>query len=154
MFDTIAMTQNLDWLLLSKRPAQICQCLPEGWGHGWANVWLGVSVENREHGLTRVDILRTIPAVVRFLSCEPLLEDLGTIDLTGISWAIVGGESGLSPSNPRYRHMAHDWARSIRDQCAAAGVAFFFKQSAGLKPGTGVELDGRIHHEVPEGGEQ
>lgn len=86
------------------------------------NVWLGVSVEDRAR-LDRIDHLRATPAAVRFLSLEPLLEDLGEIDLSGIHWAIVGGESG-----PNARPMHPDWARSIRDQCQAASVPFFFKQ--------------------------
>lgn len=88
-----------------------------------SNVWLGVSVEDRKYGLPRIDHLRRTPAVVRFLSCEPLLEDLGEIDLTGIHWVIVGGESGRNA-----RPMRPEWARSLRDQCQAAGVPFFFKQ--------------------------
>jgi protein gp37 len=86
------------------------------------NVWLGVSVEAPKYKY-RIDILRDTPAKVRFLSLEPLLEDLGTIDLRGIHWVIVGGESG-----PNARPMHPDWARSLRDQCRAAGVPFFFKQ--------------------------
>lgn len=87
------------------------------------NVHLGVSVENRKHGLPRIDHLRRVPAAVRFLSIEPLLEDLGTIDLAGIHWVIAGSESGHGA-----RPMNEDWVRSIRDQCAAAGVPFFYKQ--------------------------
>lgn len=86
------------------------------------NVWLGVSVESSKY-LGRVDMLREVPAAVRFLSVEPLLEDLGQIDLTGIHWVIVGGESG-----PNARAMHAGWVRSIKDQCIAAGVPFFFKQ--------------------------
>ena len=86
------------------------------------HIWWGVSVENRLHGLERIAELRRAPAVVRFLSIEPLLEDLGEIDLTGIHWVIAGGESG-----PRSRPMRQSWLESIRDQCAAAGVAFFFQ---------------------------
>lgn len=88
------------------------------------NLWVGVSVEDRKHGVPRIDHLRQVPAVVRFLSIEPLLEDLGTIDLTGIHWVIVGGESGAGA-----RPFLIDWARSIRDQCRAASVPFFFKQT-------------------------
>ena len=91
------------------------------------NVWLGVSVEDRKYGLPRVDILRTIPAAVRFLSVEPLLEDLGEIDLTGIHWVIVGGESG-----PGARPFDFEWARRILAQCRAAGTAFFMKQAGSL----------------------
>lgn len=87
------------------------------------NVWLGVSVEDRKYGLPRVDVLRTIPAAVRFLSVEPLLEDLGDIDLTGIHWVIIGGESGHGA-----RPFDLAWARRIRDQCREQDVPFFFKQ--------------------------
>ncbi len=87
------------------------------------NVHLGVSVEDRKHGLPRIAYLRQVPAALRFLSIEPLLEDLGEIDLTGIGWVIAGGESG-----PGARPMHPDWVRSIRDQCAAARIPFFFKQ--------------------------
>lgn len=87
------------------------------------NVWLGVSVEDKKHGLPRIEHLRRTPAAVRFLSIEPLLEDLGEIDLTGIQWVIVGGESGHNA-----RPMHPDWVRSIRDQCGNAGAKFFFKQ--------------------------
>lgn len=88
-----------------------------------SNVWLGVSVENRRHGLPRIRLLRDVDAEVRFLSVEPLLEDLGELDLTGIHWVIVGGESGRKarPMNP-------EWVGRIKKQCDAAGVAFFFKQ--------------------------
>ncbi|MEW6750614.1 MAG: phage Gp37/Gp68 family protein [Candidatus Latescibacterota bacterium] len=88
-----------------------------------SNVWLGVTVENRASGLPRLDHLRGLPASVRFVSAEPLLEDLGKIDLTGIHWVIVGGESG-----PRARPMQHDWLLSVKRQCDRQHVAFFFKQ--------------------------
>ena len=93
------------------------------WPWPLRNVWLGVSVEDRRHGLPRIADLQAAPAAVRFLSVEPLLEDLGTLPLEGIHWVIVGGESGADA-----RPMHPDWARSLRDQCHAAGVAFFFKQ--------------------------
>jgi protein gp37 len=108
------------------------------------NAWLGVSVESREY-LHRIDILRQMPAALRFLSLEPLLEDVGDIDLTGIGWVIVGGESGPSP-----RLMNPNWARSIRSQCVEAGVPFFFKQAGGpaMNKG-GCLLDGRTYKEFP-----
>jgi protein gp37 len=110
------------------------------------NVWWGVSVENRRHGLPRIDHLRIAPAAVRFLSVEPLLEDLGDVDLTGIHWVIAGGESG-----PGARPLHADWVRSLRDQCRAAGVSFFFKQWGGVrKSETGRTLDARTHDEQPE----
>lgn len=110
------------------------------------NIWLGVSVEDVKHK-ERIDILRTLPAVVRFLSLEPLLEDLGALDLRGIGWVIVGGESG-----PEARPMQPEWIRSIRNQCVAAGVPFFFKQGSqanwpNFKIGL---LDGSEYREMPE----
>jgi protein gp37 len=113
------------------------------------HVWWGVSVENRKHGLPRIDHLRTAPARVRFLSVEPLLEDLGPIDLSGIDWVIAGGESGHGA-----RPMHADWVRLVRDQCRTAGVKFFFKQWGGTRKGkAGRELDGRTHDEQPRVGE-
>jgi protein gp37 len=94
--------------------------------HGVAvpsNVWLGVSVENRKYGLLRIPVLRGIDAPVRFLSIEPLLEDLGDFDLTGIHWVIVGGESGR-----KARPMQSEWVEEIKRRCDEARVAFFFKQ--------------------------
>src|SRR5450755_2733560 len=91
------------------------------------HIWWGVSVENRQHGLPRIDLLRDSPAQVRFLSIEPLLEQLGPINLKGVNWVIVGGESG-----PGARPMAADWVRDIRAQCRRAKVAFFFKQWGGV----------------------
>ena len=109
------------------------------------HVWWGVSVENRKHGLPRVDLLRDSPAAVRFLSVEPLLEDLGAIDLTGIHWVIVGGESGAGA-----RPMQKEWVENLRDRCESAGVAFFFKQWGGVrKCETGRELDGKTHDAKP-----
>src|SRR4051794_38525872 len=86
------------------------------------HIWFGVSVENRKHGLPRVEHLRAAPAALRMLSVEPLLEDLGTIDLDGIGWVILGGESGAGA-----RPMEADWVRSVRDQCREVDVPFFFK---------------------------
>lgn len=109
------------------------------------HIWWGVSVENRRHGLPRIDHLRNAPAAVRFLSIEPLLEDLGAIDLTGISWVIVGGESGNGA-----RPLREEWVRSIREQCQDAGVLFFFKQWGGVrKSEAGRELDGRTYDAIP-----
>jgi len=111
-----------------------------------AHVWWGVSVENRKHGVPRIHELRNTHVPTRFLSIEPLLEDIGTIDLCEISWVIVGGESG-----PRARPMDHDWVRSIRDQCVKGRVSFFFKQWGGVrKKEAGRTLDGRTHNDFPE----
>ena len=113
------------------------------------HVWWGVSVEDRRYGLPRVEVLRAAPARVRFLSVEPLLEDLGDFDLAGIDWVICGGESG-----PGARPLNPDWVRRLRDRCAAAGVSFFFKQWGGVRKGrTGRALDGRTHDAQPAVGE-
>lgn len=109
------------------------------------HIWLGVSVEDRKYGLPRIDELRAARAAVRFLSVEPLLQDLGKIDLHGIDWVIVGGESG-----PGARPMAEKWVLSLRDQCLAANVPFFFKQWGGvLKARTGRTLQGQFHDDYP-----
>lgn len=109
------------------------------------HIWWGVSVENRKHGLPRIDHLREAPAKTRFLSIEPLLEDLGPLDLSGIHWVIVGGESG-----PGARPMQKEWVLSIRDECVAARVPFFFKQWGGVrKSATGRELEGKRYDEYP-----
>jgi protein gp37 len=110
------------------------------------HVWWGVSVENQRHGLPRIDNLRSAPVAVRFLSIEPLLEDLGTLNLKGISWVIVGGESGAGA-----RPMEPEWVLSIRDQCRAADVPFFFKQWGGVrKKQAGRTLAGQTHDALPE----
>jgi protein gp37 len=110
-----------------------------------SHIWWGVSVENRAHGLPRIDLLRQAKPKVAFLSIEPLLEDLGKMNLLGISWIIVGGESG-----PGARPMNPEWVRNIRNQCAHSAVAFFFKQWGGVrKSETGRTLDGKTHDEFP-----
>lgn len=109
------------------------------------HIWWGVSVENRKHGLPRIEDLRRSAARVRFLSIEPLLEDLGEFDLSGIDWVIVGGESG-----PGARPIRKEWVLSIREQCKAARVPFFFKQWGGTRKAlAGRELEGRTYDEYP-----
>ena len=116
------------------------------------NAWMGVSVEDQRYGVPRIDYLRQIPAQTRFLSVEPLLEDLGTINLAGVHWVIVGGESG-----PKARPMQREWVEDIRVQCEEAGVAFFFKQWGGwgadgkkrAKKQNGRELNGRTWDGMP-----
>ncbi len=146
LFAQIECCQHLDWMLLTKRPQNIAKMLqaavepvdhliPFGPVHAWPypNVWLGTTIEDRKR-LINLEHLRQVPAAVRFLSIEPLLEDLGALDLTGIHLVIVGGESG-----PNARPMHPEWARAIRDQCAAQGVAFFFKQWGEHRPLTDAE---------------
>jgi protein gp37 len=109
------------------------------------HIMWGVSVENRRHGLPRIEALRQSPAHVRWLSIEPLLEDLGEFNLEGIDWVVVGGESG-----PKARPMREEWARNIQRQCRAASVPFFFEQWGGLnKKAAGRLLGGRTYDEFP-----
>lgn len=139
-----------DWhtyQVLTKRSDRLRDMLrgPLAFASELGHIWWGVSVENRKHGLPRIDGLREAPATIRFLSIEPLLEDLGTIDLAGIDWVIVGGESGWGA-----RPMDAVWVISIRDQCQANGVSFFFKQWGGAqKSKHGRQLDGRTYDEMP-----
>ena len=123
--------------VLTKRHQRMCALLSDElrWLGGLRHVWLGVSVENRRHGIPRIAALRATPAAVHFLSIEPLLEDLGPIDLTGIDWVIVGGESG-----PRARPLQEQWVLSLRDPCHRAKVPFFFEQWGGVRK----KLDGRM----------
>jgi protein gp37 len=109
------------------------------------HIWWGVSVENKRDGVPRIKHLQASPASVRFLSIEPLLEDVGQLNLNGIAWVIVGGESG-----PRSRPIDASWVRSIKEQCEEAGVAFFFKQWGGVqKKVAGRKLDGKTFSEFP-----
>lgn len=125
-WDVIRRCPHHTFQILTKRPERIRPCLPRDWP--LANVWLGVSAEDPKHGLPRIDILRGIPAVTRFVSFEPLLEDLGAINLHGIHWVIVGGESG-----PDYRSTRPEWVDGVFAQCQAAGIPFFFKQWGGTR---------------------
>jgi protein gp37 len=130
----IRETPNLDWLLLTKRACNIRRMLPHDWGVGYPNVWLG-TVENRQHGLPRLDVLRAIPATVRFASIEPLLECLGRVDFTGINWAIIGGETGSGA-----RSMDTAWVETIIEQCRAQNIAPWVKQLGKLPSDSGSEL--------------
>jgi len=151
LWEIIRDCPHLIFQILTKRPQRIQDHLPADWGeHGYGNVWLGTSVENADY-LDRVDTLRQVPARVRFISAEPLLGPLTNLNLTGIHWLIVGGETG-----PTHRLMDHVWAMELRDLAAKAGTAFFFKQSSGRLPGRGDQLDGREwkHFPVFPAGEQ
>lgn len=156
-WEVIRQTPHLTYQILTKRPGNILDRLPEDWGEGWTNVWLGVSAEDQENADERIPQLLEIPAVIRFVSAEPLL---GPINITDnpwwdwrytydfypkgwfpkpIDWVIVGGESG-----PNCRPMNPDWARSIHGQCKEAGVAFFMKQDSGPRP----SMRGRISSDL------
>ena len=151
LFDLIDATRcqdpaigGLHWLLLTKRVESVTSMLPANWGKGWPGVWLGCTIEGPDQAW-RADVLRSIPAAVRFVSYEPAIGPLAdAIDLSGIDWLIAGGESG-----PGRRPDAIEWFRDIRDACAAAGVAFFFKQRAALHPGRDPFIDGVQHHAWP-----
>ena len=138
-------TPQHHYQILTKRPQRMAALLKEIAPQPLQNVWLGTSVED-ERVVERMDHLRDVPASVRFISFEPLIGDVGQIDLTNIHWAIVGGESG-----PRARPMDEEWVESILDQCLDAGTAFFFKQWGGVnKKKTGRLLRGRTYDEMPE----
>jgi len=128
-WEVIRRTPHLTYQILTKRPERIAAHLPQNWGAGWPHVWLGVSVENPDYRV-RIRKLRNVPAKVRFLSLEPLLADLGLLDLRDIHWAIVGGESGSQRSTDIR------WIESIQDQCKEANVPFFCKQF-GARPTSG-----------------
>jgi protein gp37 len=142
VFDVMRRAHWHRYQVLTKRAERLLALSPEiDWPE---HVWMGVSVESREY-LTRVDCLRRTGARVKFLSVEPLLEDLGQFKLSGIDWVIAGGESG-----PGARPMDAAWIRSLRDHCRANGVRFFFKQWGGVrKKAAGRELDGRTWDELP-----
>lgn len=175
LWKLIKATPHLDWLLLTKRPQNIIKFLPDDWGDGYENVWLGTTVENQTEADRRIPHLIHAPARMRFLSCEPLLGPVdlqrvnpraapnplvhwdvlngtrswgGPACLPRLSWVIVGGENHKQP-----REMKIDWVRSLRDQCASAGVPFLFKQWSGSGQkaikAKGRALDGVTHDGYP-----
>jgi len=128
VFDLIARTPALTWLLLTKRPENMVRMTPPEWAAGWPkHVWAGTTVEDAARKV-RIDALRLVPAAVRWLSLEPLIEDLGTVDFAGIAWAIIGGESGGGARPFHWR-----WGRSLLAQMRGQGVAPHVKQS-GVRP--------------------
>jgi protein gp37 len=143
--------QKANWhvfQILTKRHERMSQLLagPLSEFAAESHIWWGVSVENRKNGLPRLRRLQRTPIAVRFLSIEPLLEDLGKIDLTGIAWVIVGGESG-----PGARPMKSEWVRTIHNQCDQQNIPFFFKQWGGVrKAASGRVLDGSTYSSFPE----
>lgn len=142
-FDVMRQAHWHQFQILTKRSERLAAL--DG-GLDWpSNVWMGVSVENNDY-LFRVDHLRATTAKVKFLSLEPLLGPLPDLNLDGIDWVIVGGESG-----PGARPMAESWVRNIRDLCVAGGVPLFFKQWGGVnKKRNGRELEGRVWDEMPD----
>jgi protein gp37 len=142
VFEIMERATHHTFQILTKRHERLAELAPElQWP---ANVWMGVSIENRRWAL-RADYLRDVPAAVRFVSAEPLLGALTHLDLDGIDWLIAGGESGA-----RHREVRADWIRDLRDHCVDEGVAFFFKQWGGIRSKSGGrELDGREWSEMP-----
>ena len=142
VFDVMQRASWHMFQVLTKRAERMAELAPQL--HWARNIWAGVSVENDRY-LGRIELLRSVPASVRFVSFEPLLGPIERVELAGIHWVIVGGESG-----PGARPMREEWVLSLRDQCQAAGVPFFFKQWGGPnKRRTGRLLEGRTWDEMP-----
>lgn len=143
VFRTMGRASWHTFQILTKRSERLAEVASE---LSWApNVWMGVSIETAKY-LWRADHLRVVPSAVRFLSLEPLLGPLGAMELSGIHWVIVGGESG-----PGARPMNADWVRDIRNQCVREGVPLFFKQWGGVqKKKNGRVLDGQTWDEIPK----
>lgn len=152
VFEIIRQSPQHTFQILTKRAQRMAEFF-QSFGEAPRNSWLGVTVENRAQGLPRLDWLRQVPARIRFVSAEPLLEDLGMVNLDGIHWVIVGGESG-----PKARPMQSEWALNVMRQCKEQQVAFFFKQWGGWgadgrkrpKKKNGRLLNGRTWDEVPK----
>jgi len=143
VFSVMTQASHHQFQILTKRPERLLELDKDLNWH--RNIWMGVSVENQKYTF-RIDHLRETHAHIKFLSLEPLLGPLRDLDLSGIDWVIVGGESG-----PKARPVDPAWVRDIRDQCLEAGVAFFFKQWGGKrKKKTGRKLDGRTWNEYPD----
>ena len=155
IFEVIENTPQHTYQILTKRADRMLQYLSKR--DIPKNTWLGVTVENRKEGLPRIDKLRNLQASVKFLSVEPLLEDLGKMNLKNIDWVIVGGESGN-----RARPMDKEWILNVQQQCEAEGIPFFFKQWGTWgedkikrnKKLNGKKLDGKIWQQYPKIGEQ
>ena len=142
VFDVMGRASQHTFQILTKRHERLAELAPTLRWH--ANVWMGVSIENRRF-VHRADYLREVDASVRFISAEPLLGPLEGLDLARIDWLIAGGESG-----PRHRRSDPDWIRQLRDRCQTESVAFFFKQWGGRTSKAGGRiLDGRTHDEWP-----
>jgi protein gp37 len=143
-WDVIRKCPDVDFLVLTKRAERMERHLPADWGEGYKNVWLGVSVGVNKT-IWRADYLRKVPAIVHFISAEPLLESIASdLDLTNIQWLIAGGESGEV-----HRRMKREWADELRLKCEAANVTFFFKQSSGYLSGEQPDLLGKLYQIWP-----
>jgi protein gp37 len=147
VFETMVQADWHVFQILTKRPERLLELSDE---LPWPpNVWMGVSIENRRF-VHRADLLRGVPAAIRFISAEPLLGPLEGLDLTDIDWLIAGGESG-----PGHRPIREEWVLELRDQCREEGVAFFFKQWGGTRPKSrGRLLEGREWNAMPDASEK
>lgn len=147
-WDIIRQTPHLTYQILTKRPKNILDRLPDDWGNGWSNVWLGISAETSDY-LWRIDELENIPSWIKFVSYEPALEYVDFKPYANtIDWLISGGESG-----PGARSASLDWFRQVKDDCERVGIAYFHKQHGGTKKIDsaygGRLLDGKYYHNLP-----
>lgn len=156
VFAEIRRRPWLDFQLLTKRPENLARMLPDDWGAGWPNVWLGTSIEDNRV-VDRAEHLTGVPAIVHFVSYEPAIGPIDELDLRGVEWLIAGGESG-----PGYRPMDLDWVRDVRRRCAehvrwqdgqaiSTPIAFFFKQDAAIRTEMGIDALGEVVREYPVG---
>jgi len=146
-FEVMAVANWHTYQILTKRPERMQKLLKNDleFAAGLPHIWWGVTVEDKKHGLPRLNCLQQCDVAKRFLSCEPLLEDIGTVCLDGINWVIVGGESGRGT-----RPVSREWIVALRDQCICANVPFYFKQWGGFpKAKLGCELDGKEYKAPP-----
>jgi protein gp37 len=162
-WEIIKKTPHILYQILTKRPGRIASHLPPDWGDGYKNVWLGVTAGSNQ-SMVQIDKLREVVARTRFVSAEPLLEDVSkTINLKGIDWLIAGGESGTGPEyvwiagthfskEPEGRRIMNlEWAKNLQAACKVAGTAFYFKQITASRSGRGEDALGNIYHAYPNG---
>lgn len=147
LWQLIRSTPYLDWQLLTKRPENIARMLPDTWDYNkwgyWPNVWLGTSIEDNRV-VERAEVLKAIPSIVHFVSYEPAIGPLDQLELDGIDWMIVGGESG-----PKYRKMDIQWALDMQIRCSFYPTAFFFKQNSAIRTEMGIDALGAIYRDYP-----
>lgn len=156
-WDIIRRTPNLIWIILTQRPGNILSRLPADWDTGYPNVWLGVSASDQQHADKRIPTLLRVPAALHLVSLEPLVNAVTLRDWLKpndkgrkIGWVITGGMSG---KNWRHYPLYPPWVRSLRDQCTASGIPFFFKQLGGppdnYRAGDQALLDGELWKQIP-----
>ncbi len=144
LWSLIRQTPCLDWLLLTKRPERLAETLPNDWGTGYPNVWLGVTAESDSYTDRFNRYLAPLPATVRFVSCEPALGPITRLNWPRLDWLIYGAESGA-----HYRPHNVQWARDVKARCSEHGIAFFYKQGNGVRAGQDTLLDGELVQQFP-----